>query len=167
MTGDRKKEERNKGTRKQGLREKDGQKNTEVKIQEIRIGEIPSQNTHQTEASLMKEIVTVGLGMTATKKCIWIGKISMVIQKRREEREEILFRNMRITDSKIRTVKIPEEEIDQSRGKRIENMQALKVTKMGTRMVLRDDGKNPADTLNIPESQRKIRTVEERSNSTK
>lgn len=41
MTGDGKKEEPNKGTKKQGLREKEDQTNREVKIQEIKIGEIP------------------------------------------------------------------------------------------------------------------------------
>lgn len=104
--------------------------------------------------------------MTETKKCIWTGKTDMVIQKRREKREETFFWKMRITDSEIRTVKILEE-IDQSQERRIENMQALKVRKIGIRTVLRDGGKNLAGAQNIPESQRKTRTREEKSSSTK
>lgn len=86
----------------------------------------------------------------------------MVIPKRREEREEILFLKMS-TDTEIRTVKTLEEKIDQSHEKRIESIQALGVMRIGTRTVLRGDGKNLAGTRNNPESQREIRTSEENS----
>lgn len=67
------------------------------------------------------------------------------------------------TDTEIRTVKTLEEKIDQSHEKKIENIQALEAMRIGTRMVLRGDGKNLAGTLNNPDSQRKIRTSEEKS----
>lgn len=86
----------------------------------------------------------------------------MVIPKRREEREEILFPKMS-TGTEIRTVNILQEKIGQSQEKRTENIRVLEVMRIDVRMVLRSDGKNRADALNPPENPGNIRTGEEKS----
>lgn len=86
----------------------------------------------------------------------------MVIPKRTEEKEGILFLKMSI-DTEIRTVKMLEEKTDQNQEKRIENIQTLEAMKIGIKMVPIGDGKNPADPPNNPENPREIRTGEEKS----
>lgn len=159
MTGGEKEAERTKGIRKGGLREQ-GLKDIELRTHEMQTGEIPQQSTWRTEAM---RIVTAELAMAENKARTESQKTGMASQRRSGEREEILFLKMRSKEPEIRTVIMLEEKIAPSQERGVGSTLVIKEMTTGIRTVLRDAGKNLADTLSIPENQREVRTGGERS----
>lgn len=160
MTGGEKEAGSTKGIRKGGLREQ-GLKDTELRAQ-MQTGEIPQQSTWRTEAM---RIVTAELAMAENKARTESQKTGMASQRRSGEREEILFLKMRSKEPEIRTVIMLEEKIAPSQERGVGSILVIKemTTTTGIRTVLRDAGKNLADTLNILENQREVRTGGEKS----
>lgn len=160
MTGGEKEAERTKGIRKGGLREQ-GLKDTELRTHEMQTGEIPQQSTWRTEAM---RIVTAELAMAENKARTESQKTGMASQRRSGEREEILFLKMRSKEPEIRTVIMLEEKIAPSQERGVGSILVIKeMMTTDIRTVLRDAGKNLADTLNILENQREVRTGGEKS----
>lgn len=130
---------------------------------EMPTGGILWQSPWRTEGFLPKKIVTVEFAMAETKTCTESCKTSMVSQRRSDERGEILFLKMRSRDPEVRTVKVSGGKIAPSQGTGAEDIRAIRVMTTGIRMVLRDNGRSLADTLNILETPRETRTGGEKS----